>query len=118
MRFSNWQNKFSALWLLVLCVIALALGVAWLNKGIKIETNIFALLPEAHQDAHLEQAQQYVSQQLNDKVFVVLDAKTDQQLEAACRVGSAPDFTTLPRTATLTAFRAMIRTLPYSIDNA
>lgn len=83
MRFSNWQNKFSALWLLVLCVIALALGVAWLNKGIKIETNIFALLPEAHQDAHLEQAQQYVSQQLNDKVFVVLDAKTDQQLEQA-----------------------------------
>ena len=67
MRFSNWQNKFSALWLLVLCVIALALGVAWLNKGIKIETNIFALLPEAHQDAHLEQAQQYVSQQLMTK---------------------------------------------------
>ena len=75
MRFSNWQNKFSALWLLILCVIALALGAAWLNKGIKVETNIFALLPEAHQDAHLEQAQQYVSQQLNDKVFVVLDAK-------------------------------------------
>ncbi len=85
MRFSNWQNKFSALWLLLLCVIALALGVAWLNKGIKIETNIFALLPEAHQDAHLEQAQQYVSQQLNDKVFVVLDAK----IRSAIRTGNA-----------------------------
>ena len=83
MHFSNWQNKFTALWLLVLCVIAIALGSAWLKKDIHIQTNIFALLPEAHHDPRLERAQQYVSQQLNDKVFVVLNAKDDAALTKA-----------------------------------
>jgi len=85
MRFSNWQNKFTAVWLLALCITAASLGMAWLNNGIKIQTDIFALLPEAHQDADLERAQQYVSRQLNDKVFVVLDAENDQQLEQAAQ---------------------------------
>ena len=80
MHFSNWQNKFTALWLIVLSVIAIALGTAWLKKEIHIQTNIFALLPEASQDPRLERAQQYVSQQLNDKVFVVLDAQDDAAL--------------------------------------
>ncbi|WP_180080024.1 MULTISPECIES: MMPL family transporter [unclassified Acinetobacter] len=83
MRFSNWQNKFTAIWLVILCVIAVVLATAWLNNGIKIQTNIFALLPETHQDANLERAQNYVSNQLNDKVFVVLDAQNDQQLDQA-----------------------------------
>ncbi|WP_180080701.1 MMPL family transporter [Acinetobacter sp. YH12201] len=83
MHFSNWQNKFTALWLLVLSVIAIALGSAWLKKDIHIQTNIFALLPEAHHDPRLERAQQYVSQQLNDKVFVVLNAKDDASLDKA-----------------------------------
>lgn len=83
MHFSNWQNKFTALWLIVLSVIAIALGTAWLKKEIHIQTNIFALLPEAHQDPRLERAQQYVSQQLNDKVFVVLNAKDDAALTKA-----------------------------------
>ncbi|OAL75779.1 acyl-sn-glycerol-3-phosphate acyltransferase [Acinetobacter sp. SFB] len=85
MHFSNWQNKFTALWLIVLSVIAIALGTAWLKKEIHIQTNIFALLPEAHQDPRLERAQQYVSQQLNDKVFVVLNAKDDAALTKATR---------------------------------
>ncbi len=54
MRFSNWQNKLTALWLCILCVIALALGMAWLNKGISIDTNIFSLLPESHQRCKFE----------------------------------------------------------------
>ncbi|OTG64164.1 acyl-sn-glycerol-3-phosphate acyltransferase [Acinetobacter sp. ANC 3903] len=83
MHFSNWQNKFTALWLIVLSVIAIALGTAWLKKDIHIQTNIFALLPEAHHDPRLERAQQYVSQQLNDKVFVVLNAKDDAALNKA-----------------------------------
>ena len=83
MHFSNWQNKATAVWLIVLTIIALVLGVAWLKKEIHIESNIFALLPEAHQDVQLEQAQQYVSDQLNDKVFVVLDAPTDEKLQVA-----------------------------------
>lgn len=83
MHFSNWQNKFTALWLIVLSVIAIALGTAWLKKDVHIQTNIFALLPEAHHDPRLERAQQYVSQQLNDKVFVVLNAKDDAALNKA-----------------------------------
>ena len=83
MRFSNWQNKFTAIWVVILSVIALSLGIAWLNKDIKIQTNIFALLPEAHQDAKLERAQNYVSAQLNDKVFLVLDAQNDAALQQA-----------------------------------
>jgi predicted exporter len=83
MHFSNWQNKFTALWLIVLSVIAIALGTAWLKKDVHIQTNIFALLPEAHHDPRLERAQQYVSQQLNDKVFVVLNAKDDAALAKA-----------------------------------
>lgn len=82
MRFSNWQNKFTALWLIVLSVVSIALGMAWFNKDIRIQTNIFALLPATHQDANLERAQQYVSQQLNDKVFVVLDAKNGLTIRA------------------------------------
>ena len=85
MHFSNWQNKFTALWLIVLSVIAIALGTAWLKKDIHIQTNIFALLPEAHHNPRLERAQQYVSQQLNDKVFVVLNAKDDAALTKATR---------------------------------
>ncbi|MFH7765886.1 MMPL family transporter [Acinetobacter sp. BSP-28] len=83
MHFSNWQNKFTALWLIVLGVIAIALGTAWLKKDIHIQTNIFALLPEAHHDPRLERAQQHVSQQLNDKVFMVLNAKDDVALDKA-----------------------------------
>ncbi|MGE8539276.1 MAG: MMPL family transporter, partial [Acinetobacter sp.] len=59
------------------------LGTAWLKKDIHIQTNIFALLPESTHDPRLERAQQYVSQQLNDKVFVVLNAKDDAALAKA-----------------------------------
>lgn len=83
MHFSNWQNKCTATWLIVLSIIAIVLGAAWLNKDIRIQTNIFALLPETHQDARLEKAQQYVSDKLNNKVFVVLDAKDDASLKQA-----------------------------------
>lgn len=80
MHFSNWQNKCTAAWLIILSIIAIVLGVAWLNKDIHIQTNIFALLPETHQDERLEKAQQYVSEKLNDKIFLVLDAKDDASL--------------------------------------
>jgi predicted exporter len=83
MNFSNWQNKATAIWLIILTVTALVLGVAWLKKEIHIESNIFALLPETHQDERLEQAQNYVSDQLNDKVFLLIDAATDEKLQVA-----------------------------------
>ncbi len=83
MHFSNWQNKFTALWLDCTERDCHRAGYAWLKKDIHIQTNIFALLPEAHHDPRLERAQQYVSQQLNDKVFVVLNAKDDAALSKA-----------------------------------
>ena len=78
MRFSNWQNKFTALWLIILIIVGLALAVAWLKKEIHIQTNIFALLPETQQNPELAKTQQYMSDQLNQKVFLVLES-TDQQ---------------------------------------
>ncbi|TCM63213.1 putative exporter [Acinetobacter calcoaceticus] len=86
MHFSNWQNKFSAVWLLLLCVVAIALASAWLKDEIKIQTNIFALLPELQQDPSLQQTQDYVNQQLNNQVFVVIDAKDQATLEHATRL--------------------------------
>ncbi|WP_288419537.1 hypothetical protein [uncultured Acinetobacter sp.] len=82
-HFSSWQNKLSALWLIILIVIGLVMGVAWLKKDIHIQTNIFALLPELSQDADLVKTQQYVSEQLNSRVFLVIDAKNVAQLQQA-----------------------------------
>lgn len=83
MRFSNWPNKLTALWLAVLSLIALLLLSMWLNKSIHIQSNIFALLPELSQDQQLEETQHYVSEQLNSKVFVLLDAENEIQLNQA-----------------------------------
>ncbi len=83
MHFSNWQNKFSAIWLIFLLAIGLSLAWSWAKKDIHIQTNIFALLPKENQDPALEQAQQYINQQLNNKVFVVIDAPNEQTLAKA-----------------------------------
>ncbi|WP_288415087.1 hypothetical protein [uncultured Acinetobacter sp.] len=83
MHFSNWQNKLGLVWLMILLVISLILGVAWLKKDIHIQTNVFALLPKLSQDAQLERTQQYVAGQLNQTVFLVLDAKTPAQMQQA-----------------------------------
>lgn len=83
MRFSNWQNRFTALWVVILLIVATCLASAWLHKDIHIQTNIFALLPKDQQDHASEQTQQYVSEQLNNKVFLVIDAPNDQVLNQA-----------------------------------
>ena len=83
MRFSNWQNKFTALWLIILTIVGLALAVAWLKKEIHIQTNIFALLPETQQNPELAKTQQYMSDQLNQKVFLVLESADQQALAQA-----------------------------------
>ena len=82
-HFSNWQNKCSVVWLVILVVISLIMGVAWLKKEIHIQTNIFALLPKLNQDTDLAETQHYVSEQLNSHVFVVIDAQNSQQLQQA-----------------------------------
>lgn len=86
MRFSNWQNKCTAIWLVLLTVVALILAIAWLKKDIHIQTNIFALLPETQQNPELAKTQQYMSDQLNQKVFVVLESKNQQSLEQATQL--------------------------------
>ena len=83
MHFSNWQNKITAIWLIILVTVALGLGITWFKNGIHIQTNIFALLPQTQQDKQLEQTEQYVSKQLNNKIFVVIDAKSQKQLDQA-----------------------------------
>lgn len=83
MHFSNWQNRFTALWLAILLIVASCLVYAWLQRDIHIQTNIFALLPAEKQDQASEKTQQYVSEQLNNKVFLVIDAPNDQVLQQA-----------------------------------
>lgn len=86
MRFSNWQNKFTAIWLIVLTLVGLALAIAWLKKDIHIQTNIFALLPETQHNPALAKTQQYMGDQLNQKVFVVVEAQDQPALEQATRL--------------------------------
>lgn len=86
MRFSNWQNKFTAIWLVLLTIVGLALAVAWLKKDIHIQTNIFALLPETQKNPELAKTQQYMSDQLNEKVFVVLESSDQQALAQATQL--------------------------------
>ncbi|NNP77714.1 acyl-sn-glycerol-3-phosphate acyltransferase [Acinetobacter sp. Ac_3412] len=86
MRFSNWQNKFTAIWLVLLTIVGLALAVAWVKKEIHIQTNIFALLPETQKNPELAKTQQYMSDQLNEKVFVVLESQDQQALAQATQL--------------------------------
>lgn len=83
MRFSNWQNKFTVLWLIALLLMAVGLGITWLKKDIHIQTDIFALLPKMQQDPQLARTQQYMNEQLNNKVFVVVDAKDESEIQRA-----------------------------------
>lgn len=83
MNFSNWQNKCTAIWVVILITVASILAWSWLQKDIHIQTNIFALLPKESQDPDLEKTQQYVNEQLNNKVFLVVDAPNEQALEKA-----------------------------------
>ena len=86
MHFSNWQNKLTALWLTILLMVAASLVTAWLKQDIHVQTNIFALLPKEHQDPRLEKTQDYVSQQLNNQVFLVVDADSNQRLAQATQL--------------------------------
>lgn len=83
MHFSSWQNKFTTLWVAVLLIVATSLAYAWLQRDIHIQTNIFALLPEEKQDQASEKTQKYVNEQLNNKVFLVIDAPNDQVMQQA-----------------------------------
>lgn len=83
MNFSNWQNKCTAIWVAILLLVAVFLATAWLKHDIHIQTNIFALLPKEQQDPALEKVQNYVNEQLNNKVFLVIDAPNEQLLEQA-----------------------------------
>ena len=80
MHFSNWPNRFTALWVATLLCVALSLAYSWFKQEIHIQTNIFALLPKEYQDVQLEKTQEYVNQQLNNKVFLVIDTPNDQTL--------------------------------------
>ena len=83
MLFSNWQNKLTTLWLAILLIVISCLAYAWVQRDIHIQTNIFSLLPKENQDKASEQTQKYVSEQLNNQLFLVIDAPNDQVLQHA-----------------------------------
>ncbi|MBF7687799.1 MMPL family transporter [Acinetobacter rathckeae] len=86
MHFSNWQNKLTYLWVLFLLIVGILTAVLWMNQRIHIQANIFALLPDAEQNVSLQNTQRYMGDQLNQKVFVVLDAKDAQSLDQATQL--------------------------------
>lgn len=83
MRFSNWQNKLGLLWLGILALTALLLLWAWLGKQLHIETDIFRLLPNGQYSQQVHDANQRVNQLINQKLFVLLEADSEQQLAQA-----------------------------------
>lgn len=88
MRFSNWQNKpihnkLGIAWLAVLSITAIVLLWAWLAKHIHIETDIFKLLPKGQYSEQVQDANQRVNQLINQKLFVLLEAGSEQHLAQA-----------------------------------
>lgn len=83
MRYSNWQNKATAIWLVVVACVAIAMAVLWVKKEIHIQSNIVQLLPAISQNADILASHQQVSQRLNQQVFVMLQAEQAEQLEHA-----------------------------------
>ncbi|MEB3767082.1 hypothetical protein [Acinetobacter sp. MD2] len=83
MRSSNWQNKATVLWLIFLLCCGLWMGWLWFKKEVHVQTNIFALLPQLSQQQDLAATQNYVNDQLNNKIFVVIDGATSQVVDQA-----------------------------------
>lgn len=88
MRFSNWQNRpihntLGIVWLGILAITAILLLWAWLGKHIHIETDIFKLLPKGQYSAQVHDANQRVNQLINQKLFVLLEASSEEHLAQA-----------------------------------
>ncbi|GAA5017281.1 bifunctional glycerol-3-phosphate dehydrogenase/glycerol-3-phosphate acyltransferase [Acinetobacter puyangensis] len=83
MHFSNWQNKLTAFWLLLVAIVAISMATMWFNKNIHIQSNIFALLPQISDNPKLLQSYDKVSEQINHKVFVMLQTQDEAQLNQA-----------------------------------
>ncbi|SNQ29875.1 MMPL family transporter [Acinetobacter apis] len=86
MHFSNWQNKFTFIWVIILLIIGLLTAILWMNERVHIQANIFALLPKAEQNVSVQNTQRYMGDQLNQKVFLVLDAKDEHSLNQATQL--------------------------------
>lgn len=56
---------------------------AWLGKHIHIETDIFKLLPKGQYSQQVHDANQRVNQLINQKLFVLLEASSEQHLAQA-----------------------------------
>lgn len=83
MRYSNWQNKASLIWFILVMVVAIIMAVLWFKKDIHIQSNIFKLLPALSQNEQLIQSHHQVSQRLNSQVFVMLQSHQHEALNIA-----------------------------------
>ncbi|MCK5818125.1 MAG: MMPL family transporter [Psychromonas sp.] len=76
--------KFALLWLVViLCSLFLLVQQTLLTKHLPIETNILALLPKDSSNPFAEQAFTQISDQLNNKVLLMIGGTNKKQVFAA-----------------------------------
>lgn len=83
MHFTSWQNKATAVWLFVIFVVGILLAMMWWQDKIHIQTNIFRLLPQFTENETILTSHDQVSDHLNNKVFIMLQAQDQDRLELA-----------------------------------
>lgn len=83
MRYSNWQNKASVIWFIMVIVVAIIMAVMWFKKEIHIQSNIFKLLPALSQNQQLLQSHEQVSGKINQQVFLMLQSSQRDVLNRA-----------------------------------
>ncbi len=89
-NFSAWltERRFRVaglLWLGLLLLAAAVLGRLWSSGAIKLQTNIFALLPASEYRPEVATAYERINSDVNDRLFISLEAADTAALELATR---------------------------------
>ena len=81
MPYSNWHNKAAVLWASLLLLAAIALASLWWQGKLRIQSDVFSLLPQEQQQAAVADAKNHMNQWLNRQLFVMVSATSEAQLQ-------------------------------------
>lgn len=81
MPYSNWHNKAAVLWASLLVLAAIALASLWWQGKLRIQSDVFSLLPQEQQQAAVADAKNHMNQWLNRQLFVMVSAPNEAQLQ-------------------------------------
>jgi predicted exporter len=87
-RFSNWltERRFRTLgwiWAGILLFALVVLGFLWWRDELRLQTDIYALLPRSQLRAELRAANQQVNDSVNNRLFLLLEAPAAASIESA-----------------------------------